>query len=575
MTIKRQHVLSVFLMSCVLMLGCMGGGGQSAAPVAKDVSGINATIRGFMQSVNNKDSGSAFNYLAGNLAPTELITGPSSETHHHSSAVHTLMVYDFGADINNPDDNHSYNFTVNESDIIQPTSSLAQVKAYYKLSNGQPLWLSFVLVKENGVWLIEGITMGDAHSSSGPTHFTTATYFPVIPGTVHKFANFYGNDLTSEISQVTFAQSPATVEGSNYYELIASSTQRPYTSLRASGGMPFLDPSGANMFYANQETGLWVYGATVNNDKPFKMLETYHDFNSEHSFLISWLDVSSQSVTGTCTIQIGAPTIFETGLQSYSAVPLTYMLTYSGYSGEVTQKWRLWLAPNVGIVGTDEFSQTTDTMPILSERIIERKVNSAVSKNEPLITTGTLADVVVGSQMTPVTFAASGGVRPYKWLLDSSTLPSSEYSFASATGVLSGTPQTAGSYSFEIKVKDKYGRVSSKTFSLKAVTQSSTPTDSYQIGYNEHLPTGPEGHYEAIYYVSPSGATTITDAEIISVSPSLNSYEPWIGYDTMREAYMLSLMPERSHSVLVRIHTADGKSHDIGHEVTASGLVSP
>jgi hypothetical protein len=440
------------------------------------------------------------------------------------------------------------------------------------------LWLSFVLVKENGVWLIEGITMGDTHSSSGPTSFTTATYFPVIPGANHKFANFYMNELNTEISQITFAQSPTPVQGNGYYELIDTPAQQITTMpafLRASGGMPFLDPSGSNMFYSLQETGLWIYGATVNNDQPFKMLDASHDFNSETSFQISWLDINSQIVNGTCTIQIGAPASLETGLGTYSAVPLTFLLTYSGATGEVTQKWRLWLVPDIGVVGTDEFSQSTDNSPVFSERIIERTANNVVSKNEPQITTGQLANVVVGSQMTPVIFAVSGGVSPYSWFLESSTLPQSEYSFDTTTGVLSGTPQTTGTFSFEVLAKDKYGRVTTKAFSLSAVAQTSTPTQSYQIGYSEQQPTEPEGYYEAVYHVSPTEATTITNAEIISVTPPLYSYEPWIGYDSMRGAYMLSLMPEQSHSVLVRIYTADGNTHDISHEARSAAVISP
>ncbi len=54
-------------------------------------------------------------------------------------------------------------------------------------------------------------------------------------------------------------------------------------------------------------------------------------------------------------------------------------------------------------------------------------------------------------------FTATGGTPPYTWSLPSGSLPPGR-TMAATTGVISGTPTQAGSYSFAVKVTDSYGR---------------------------------------------------------------------------------------------------------------------
>ena len=63
-----------------------------------------------------------------------------------------------------------------------------------------------------------------------------------------------------------------------------------------------------------------------------------------------------------------------------------------------------------------------------------------------------LPEAVAGQAYT-VTFTAAGGIAPYVWsVATGSTLPAGLT--LTAAGVLSGTPTTAGSYSFSITVTD-------------------------------------------------------------------------------------------------------------------------
>lgn len=559
----RRNVLFVALVALTSILGCMGGGGGSSAPVVKDVAGINATISGFMQSIVAKDPSAAGEFMAQTT---------SEETTH----VHTLMVYDFGHDIYDPNDerNH-YPFRVNEADIEQPTDTIATVKAYYNLSSGQPLWLTFTLVKENGIWMIETMVMGDT-SSSGPTSLQASTYFPITPGANYKMAAFYLNELEPYPYVFSFSSTPYTVDGMNFYEMI---DQEPLVSrrnlraqgLRASSAPPFLDPDGGNMYYSLQDSGLYAYSSSVNQGVPFKVLEAYHEYNSEFTFGVAWQDLNNQTVVGTCTLSIGGPTSLETGLQTYSAVPLTYTTVFPSSSGEITQKWTLWLAPGVGIVGTDEYDTVDQTSPTYFERIVERTVNGVTTTNNPSITTASVADVTVGTAMTPVTFQVTGGIAPHGWDLVSANWPTGEFSFG-VEGVLTGTPSTTGSYSFSVMVKDKYGRTDSKTLTINVVEPSPISPAQYSV-----LDSGDDiiamgSHYEKFYYVEPSGATTITDVRVVSYSPQQSIYPPWTGFDSFYNEWMLSFTPENpgTYVFAIEVTTADGATHQFEHNLTVT-----
>jgi len=68
------------------------------------------------------------------------------------------------------------------------------------------------------------------------------------------------------------------------------------------------------------------------------------------------------------------------------------------------------------------------------------------------VNTTTCPDGTVGAVYSKV-LSASGGVTPYTWSIDSGSLPAG-LSLGSSTGEISGTPTTAGTSSFTVKVTD-------------------------------------------------------------------------------------------------------------------------
>lgn len=76
-----------------------------------------------------------------------------------------------------------------------------------------------------------------------------------------------------------------------------------------------------------------------------------------------------------------------------------------------------------------------------------------VSIASPLtITTTSIPDATVGVAYT-FTLQASGGTAPYTWSISSGTLPAG-LTINSSTGVISGTPTTAGSSTITFKITD-------------------------------------------------------------------------------------------------------------------------
>jgi hypothetical protein len=69
-----------------------------------------------------------------------------------------------------------------------------------------------------------------------------------------------------------------------------------------------------------------------------------------------------------------------------------------------------------------------------------------------LITTTSMPEGIAGTPHT-VTLAATGGVAPYTWALVSGSLPAG-LTLNPSTGLISGTPTTAQTYTFELRVTD-------------------------------------------------------------------------------------------------------------------------
>lgn len=96
-------------------------------------------------------------------------------------------------------------------------------------------------------------------------------------------------------------------------------------------------------------------------------------------------------------------------------------------------------------------------------RSATKPMNGTVHQ-EMAIAAVTVPDGYAGSALANVQLSASGGKAPYIWAVQSGTLPAGIT--LSATGLLSGTPTTAGTSTFTIEVADANSKVANRQISM-------------------------------------------------------------------------------------------------------------
>jgi hypothetical protein len=138
------------------------------------------------------------------------------------------------------------------------------------------------------------------------------------------------------------------------------------------------------------------------------------------------------------------------------------------------------------------------------------------------ITTSSVPSGQVGTAYT-TTLAANGGTTPYSWSIGSGALPAG-LTLAAASGTISGTPTTAGSFSFTAKVTDSTAptaQTATQSFSITVAAGSAysvllnwaASPSSGVAGYNVYRSTVSGGGYAKINSLAVGGLT-YTDATV-------------------------------------------------------------
>src|ERR1017187_3546559 len=187
--------------------------------------------------------------------------------------------------------------------------------------------------------------------------------------------------------------------------------------------------------------------------------------------------VAAASSTGnqhsTITVSPANTTVVSKGTQQFSASitgTSNTAVTWSATAGNISNNGTFTAPPvSSSIPVTITATSTADQTLRAAATVI------VIPPAPPLaITNSALAEANVGRPYS-ASLSANGGTLPYQWSLANSSLPSGIQLHAS--GVLSGTPPSSGSYIFTAKVTDSAGISSTHAFTLSVSSVSASGFD--------------------------------------------------------------------------------------------------
>lgn len=240
------------------------------------------------------------------------------------------------------------------------------------------------------------------------------------------------------------------------------------------------------------------------------------DTAGDYTFTVEVLDSDTPAATDTkdFTIHIYEDLLITTATLPDGDVGTLYSAQVAATGGTGDFAWSLSGAP--ASITIDAATGVISGTPVLGDEgaytftvdVTDNVTGDTDSQDFPVdiiltlyITTASLPDSYVTGTYNE-TLTAAGGVTPYTWSL-SGTLPSG-LSLATATGVISGTPDTAGDYTFTVEVldSDTPAATDSTGFTihideeLQITTTSPLPYAINGIAYSETLSaTGGTGPY--------------------------------------------------------------------------------
>ena len=168
------------------------------------------------------------------------------------------------------------------------------------------------------------------------------------------------------------------------------------------------------------------------------------------------------------------------------------------------------------------------SIPVLAQDKSTEQLTLTVNAGTLSFTTTTLPNGQVSLAYTGVSLAVTGGVTPYTFSLASGSLPAG-ISLSSA-GAFSGTPTTAGTSSFTVKVTDSESPAVSATstpltilvINALTITTTSLPSANIGVAYSQQLAAsgGVSPYTWSISTGSLPTGLTLSSGGLISGSPT-------------------------------------------------------
>ncbi|MGA2132917.1 MAG: putative Ig domain-containing protein [Bryobacteraceae bacterium] len=257
-----------------------------------------------------------------------------------------------------------------------------------------------------------------------------------------------------------------------------------------------------------------------------------------YPFTVKVTDSASNTATQAFSITISASLTITTTTLPGGSVGVAYSQTLGAAGGTPPYTWSvssgslppgISLNPSSGVVGgvpgtAGSYSFTvkvTDSASATATQPLTIVIAAALSVTTTSLPGGSLG--VVYSQ----TLGAAGGAPPYTWSISGGSLPPG-ISLNPSTGVVGGTPSTAGTYPFTVMVKDTASSTATANLSISIVagltiTTTSLPGGSVGVAYSQTL-GGAGGTPPYTWSISagslPAGLTLIASSGTISGTPT-------------------------------------------------------
>jgi hypothetical protein len=485
---KHSKHARTWLTWMVILVGGLAAVQMSLAWAAPGIQILNTAlpsgVSGFGYNVTLYASGGVEPYvwapLAGSVLPTGfqlsaggVLAGTPASTGSYSVAVQVT-------DATGKEGTQSYTLTISKSGIT--TTSVpegVQGIAYnttLSATGGTPPYSWSAASGQ----LPAGLSLSSSGAFSGTPSVPGYSSFTVkaTDKKGHRFSQTLGVATVAPLTVPSSALPSGTVGHSYKASLGAAGGKTPYTWTLVSGAPPAvlgLDTTGT---IAGTPTQTGAFGFTVQVSDAFGQ----QAIASPTIVITSPVSITTNSLpNGNVGTAYNAPVTATGGTSPYTwtvssgALPAGLALSSGGViSGTPTA------------AGTSTFTLTvTDSSGGTSSLTYAVSVAGAFA-----ITTTSLPNGAQGVAYT-ATLAATGGTAPYTWSILSGLLPVG-VGLSTATGTVSGTPTTSGSYNVTVQALDSAGQMASKALSFViaaglSITTSSIPNATAGFSYDATL----------------------------------------------------------------------------------------
>jgi len=301
--------------------------------------------------------------------------------------------------------------------------------------------------------------------------------------------------------------------------LTASGGQTPYTWAIVAGSLP----SGLSLGSGNGViSGTPTTGGTSN-------------------FTVRVSDAQSQTTTKAFSISVNdsgfgiTTTSLPNGVQNAA-----YSATLSGSGGTTPYSWSIIsgsLPPGLTLNSTSGEISGTPTTTGTTGFAVRLEDANGLSTNRSLTITINLNAVTISTTSLPdgtqqsaysATLTATGGATPYSWSIASGSLPAG-LSLNSSSGMISGTPQSAGTSNFTVQVADADSQSATKQLSI-VIQSSGGGSETYIEETHSSIVYTGAWYLNGGSFNSGSSAVLAMDAGASATVHFAGTGITWIGY---------------------------------------------